>query len=231
VIDPATAAEPLPGRQVPDYLLGALLGLIVGVALAAGRETLVPTVVGHAALARALDAPILADLPEPPDRCTRKDVAVAARHVELAAVAAGVHRVEMMSLERVVDVSRLLEFLDDELTSAVVHGVDPVLRSARRPPGLSDVGGRADGRSGSSSNGDGRTGLVVVVPDVVRLADLEPARNLVSITGWPLLGAIVFPRTSRYLPPRVPRDRTPPDEVVPPRLTPPMAQKGNGASA
>ena len=230
VIDPATMAEPLPGRQVPDYLLGALLGLIVGVALAAVRETLAPTVVGHAALARALGAPILADLPEPPDRCKRKDVAVAARHVELAAVAAGVHRVEMMSLERVVDVSRLLEFLDDELTAAVVHGVDPVLRPGRRPPGRSDVGGRADGRSVSSSIGDGRTGLVVVVPDVVRLADLEPARNLVSITGWPLLGAIVFPRTARYLPPRLPKDRKPTEDVVPPRLSEPMVQQGNGAS-
>ena len=231
VIDPATKAEPLPGRLVPDYLLGALLGLIVGVALAAVRETLVPTVVGHAALARALGAPILADLPQPPDRCRRKDVAVAARHVELAAVAAGVRRVEMMSLERVVDVSRLLEFLDDELTSAVVHGMDPVLRPGRRSPGLSDVGGRADGRSVSSSIGDGRTGLVVVVPDVVRLADLEPARNLVSITGWPLLGAIVFPRTPRYLPPRHPRDRKPSEDVAPPRLTQPMVQQGNGASA
>jgi hypothetical protein len=151
--------------------------------------------------------------------------------VELAAMAAGVHRVEMMSLERVVDVSRLLEFLDDELTSAVVHGVEPVLRPSQRPPGLSDVKGRADGRAVSSSNGDGRTGLVVVVPDVVRLADLEPARNLVSITGWPLLGAIVFPRTARYLPPRVPRDPKPPEDVVPTQLTQPKVKQGKGASA
>ena len=233
VTDPATSARPLPGRQVPDYLLGGLLGLIVGVAAAAGRETVVPTVVGHAALARAAGAPVLADLPGPPDRCGRKDVAVAARHVELAAVAAGVARVEVMSLERAVDVSRFLEYLEDELVSAVVHGVDPLLRPGRPAAvrgGRSDA--RAQRRSASGAGGDERgTGLVVVVPDVIRLAALEPARNLLSITGWPLLGVVVFRRANRYLPPRVPKDRTPPDNAAHSRFAPAVRQHGNGAGA
>jgi hypothetical protein len=236
VIEAATSARPLPGRQLPDYLLGGLLGLILGVGAAAARETLVPTVVGHAALARALGAPILADLPEPPDRCGRKDVALAARHVELAGLAGGVTRVEVMSLDRDVDVSRFLEYLDDELTTPIVHGVTPLLstRSApvgRRPEGL----GRTDRRPAAGPGGSERhTGLVVIVPDVVRQTALEPARNLLSITGWPLLGVVVFRRTNRYLPPRIPRiprNRKPPDDAMATRISTPVRQHGNGAGA
>jgi hypothetical protein len=235
VIETATAARPLRGRQVPDYLLGALLGLLIGVGAAAVRETLVPTVVGHAALARALGAPILADLPMPPDRCGRKDVAIAARHVELAALAGAVTRVEVMSLERDVDVSRFLEYLDDELTTPVVQGGASLLGTQRRPiwqGGRSEGLGRIDRRPMSGPGAEERrTGLVVIVPDVIRLTALEPARNLLSITGWPLLGVVVFRRANRYLPPRVPRNRKPTDDALASRFTTPVKQHGNGAGA
>jgi hypothetical protein len=235
VIETATAARTLPGRQVPDYLLGSQLGLLVGVGAAAVRETLVPTVVGHAALARALGAPILADLPMPPDRCGRKDVAIAARHVELAALAGAVTRVEVMSLERDVDVSRFLEYLDDELTTPVVHGGASLLGTQRRPiwqGGRSEGLGRIDRRPMTGPGAqERRTGLVVIVPDVVRLTALEPARNLLSITGWPLLGVVVFRRANRYLPPRLPKNRKPTDEAMATRFTTPVKQHGNGAGA
>jgi hypothetical protein len=232
VIDPATSARPLPGRRLPDLLLGGLLGLIAGMAAAAGRESVAPTVVGHAALARALGAPVLADLPQPPDRCTRKDVAVAARHVELAAAGSGVARIELMSLEPAVDTRRFTEYLDDELTSELVHGMELLSQSGRPATtrsGWADSATRTDRRISSNGGSDERrTGLVVIVPDAVRLSALEPVRNLLSITGWPLVGIVVFRRNGRYLPPRVPKNREPADR--PARLPEPLRQ-GNGASA
>jgi hypothetical protein len=220
---------------VPDYLLGGLLGLIIGVGSAGVRETLVPTVVGHAALARTLGAPVLADLPEPPDRCGRKDVAIAARHVELAALAGDVTRVEVMSLERDLDVSRFLEYLDDELTTPLVHGGASLVGTQRRPvwqAGRPEGLGRIDRRPASGPGAEERrTGLVVIVPDVVRLTALEPARNLLSITGWPLLGVVVFRRVNRYLPPRLPRNHKPPDDAEEAPFATQVMQHGNGAGA
>lgn len=54
--------------------------------------------------------------------------------------------------------------------------------------------------SGADQNGDSspRIGLVVAVPRVVKAADLNAVTNLTRISGWTLLGAIV------YSPPRKP---------------------------
>jgi hypothetical protein len=183
VIDPATAASAVAGRLVPDYLLGGLLGLLIGIGLAAAREALVPTLVGHAALARALGAPVLADLPGPPQRCQRKDITATARHVELAALAAEVVRVEVISLDETVDISGFVALLDHELTSAAVHRADLLAVAGRRG-----------------------TGLVVIAPDVVHRTSLDPARNLMHITGWPLLGVVVFRPDGRSLLPRPVRE-------------------------
>jgi len=63
IISPA--AQPRradPSGQLPDIILGALLGLIVGVGLAGLLETIRPTLVGADAVAREFDAPLLGTL-------------------------------------------------------------------------------------------------------------------------------------------------------------------------
>ena len=207
VIERATSADAVPGRMVPDYVLGALLGLIIGVGVAATKEMLAPTVAGQAALARALGAPVLADLPAPPEQCGRIEVAAAARHVELAALAGGVDRVEVMCLDAAVDLEGFVDLLDAEQSEAEVREADLVVPAGGRfVPGsaASRFAARA-GRGPSSRGADARSiGLVVVTPRVVRLTGLQPVQNLLTITSWPLLGVVVYrPAHRRWHPARL----------------------------
>ena len=63
------------------------------------------------------EAPVLAELVGPPQRRGNRhgwvaaDVAEAAMHVELVAVAAGVQQVRLMALDRQVDLSNLVQIL------------------------------------------------------------------------------------------------------------------------
>jgi hypothetical protein len=36
--------------------------------------------------------------------------------------------------------------------------------------------------------------VVLVVPEAVKLADLDPVRDFLAISGWPLLGVIIAQR-------------------------------------
>jgi uncharacterized protein involved in exopolysaccharide biosynthesis len=57
VLDAASPpAQQLPGRRLPDLVLGGLLGLLLGVGAAALVESLRPTLVGRTAIARGTEA-------------------------------------------------------------------------------------------------------------------------------------------------------------------------------
>jgi capsular polysaccharide biosynthesis protein len=209
VLDAASPpAQRLPGRRLPDLVLGGLLGLLLGVGAAALVESLRPTLVGRTAIARGTEAPVLAELVGPPQRRGHRhgwvaaDVAEAAMHVELVAVAAGVQQVRLMALDRQVDLSNLVQILGDSLKTATVQQADmPTAR--RRRPG-SRVGLEPEALQ---SEGDGgRIGLVLVAPTVLKLADLDPVKDFLTISGWPLLGVIVYqPLRRRALVPGVQR--------------------------
>lgn len=206
VLDPATVALPTPSGLVPDVVLGGLFGLVLGVGVAAGREVFWPTLGGAPALRRATGAPVLAELPTPPDECGPEDLAEAAEHVELAARAAGVGRVEVMSLVPDLDIRGFVAALDSALDASDSNRGEsgPTLW---RPVALGPAGGRGprvmpgSRRNGVVVAGDpNRAGLVLVTPDQARLADLEPVRNLLTITSWPLLGVVVYrSRRTRFL--------------------------------
>jgi capsular polysaccharide biosynthesis protein len=192
ILDPASPpAKAVPGRRLPDLTLGALLGLLVGVGIAATLESLRPTLVGRTAIARGIEAPVLAELAGPPERRGHRhgwdpaDVAEAAMHVELVAVAAGVREVQLMALNRQADISNLVQVLGDSLKTATVQQADTPVARRRKPdsnPARDDV----------PQNDDRRIGLVLVAPSVVKLADLEPVKEFLAISGWPLLGVIVY---------------------------------------
>jgi capsular polysaccharide biosynthesis protein len=203
VLDPASPpAQQVPGRRLPDVVLGGLLGLLVGVGAAAALESLRPTLLGRTAIARELEAPVLAELAGPPQRRGHRhgwiaaDIAEAAMHVELVAVAAGVQQVRLMALDRQVDLSNLVQFLGDSLKTATVEQADTPTARRRRP------GPKAAEQDPPRDDG-GRVGLVLVTPTVVKLADLDPVKDFLTISGWPLLGAIVYqPLRRRTLRPR-----------------------------
>jgi uncharacterized protein involved in exopolysaccharide biosynthesis len=205
VLDAASPpAQRLPGRRLPDLVLGGLLGLLVGVAAAAAVESLRPTLVGRTAIARGTEAPVLAELVGPPQRHGHRhgwvaaDVAEAAMHVELVAVAAGVQHVRLMALDRQVDLSNLVQILGDSLKTATVQQADMPTARRRRP------GSRAglEPETLQPEGDGGRIGLVLVAPTVLKLADLDPVKDFLTISGWPLLGVIVYqsPRRKALIP-------------------------------
>jgi len=200
ILDPASPpADEVPGRRLPDLALGALLGLLVGVGIAATLESLRPTLVGRTAIARGIEAPVLAELAGPPDRRAHRhgwdpaDVAEAAMHVELVAVAAGVRQVQLMALDRQADISNLVQVLGGSLKTATVQQADTPVARRRRP------GSKPAGELDVPQNRDGRVGLVIVSPSIVKLADLDPVKEFLAISGWPLLGVIVYQPLRRKL--------------------------------
>jgi capsular polysaccharide biosynthesis protein len=205
VLDAASPpAQQLPGRRLPDLVLGGLLGLLLGVGAAAMVESLRPTLVGRTAIARGTEAPVLAELVGPPQRRGHRhgwvaaDVAEAAMHVELVAVAAGVQQVRLMALDRQVDLSNLVQILGDSLKTATVQQADMPTARRRRPGARAELEPEALQSEGEG----GRIGLVLVAPTVLKLADLDPVKDFLTISGWPLLGVIVYqsPRRKALVP-------------------------------
>ena len=195
VLDPASPpAQQIPGRRLPDLVLGGLLGLLLGVGAAALVESLRPTLVGRTAIARGTEAPVLAELVGPPQRRGHRhgwvaaDGAEAAMHVELVAVAAGVQQVRLMALDRQVDLSNLVQILGDSLKTATVQQADMPTARRRRPGARAGLEPEAVQPEGDG----GRIGLVLVAPTVLKLADLDPVKDFLTISGWPLLGVIVY---------------------------------------
>lgn len=187
-IPPAIA---VPGRMVTDLSIGALLGLVVGIGVAACLEMLRPSIVGRDAIARSVGAPVLAELPTPPDRWGTPDLAEAAMHIQLAMVAAGVTRVELMTLDRHVDLPAVTAMLEPALGPVAV-GLGIELRGGRPTRDERDTR-RSEPAPVAGGDGRGRAGLVLVTPSVVRLSDLSKAGDFVAFSGWPLLGLVVYP--------------------------------------
>lgn len=205
VLDAASPpAQQLPGGRLPDLVLGGLLGLLLGVGAAAMVESLRPTLVGRTAIARGTEAPVLAELVGPPQRRGHRhgwvaaDVAEAAMHVELVAVAAGVQQVRLMALDRQVDLSNLVQILGDSLKTATVQQADMPTARRRRPGARAELEPEALQSEGEG----GRIGLVLVAPTVLKLVDLDPVKDFLTISGWPLLGVIVYqsPRRKALVP-------------------------------
>jgi hypothetical protein len=117
-------------------------------------------------------------------------------HVELVAVAAGVQQVRLMALDRQVDLSNLVQILGDSLKTATVQQADmPTARRRGSRAGL-------ELEAPQPESDGGRIGLVLVAPTVLRLADLDPVKDFLTISGWPLLGVIVYqsPRRRALVP-------------------------------
>ena len=180
-------------RQLPDVALGGLLGLVLGVAIAGGLETLRPTVMGRMAIARSLQSPVLGEVRRYAAGWSPADVLETASHIGLAATGAEVRRVDLMGTSDHIDLPRLAAAVGKELTHLTVEVADPDTIVARV---VSD-GDPEGSQSGARVRRTGPArGLVLVVPEAVKLADLEPARDFLAISGWPLLGVVIAQRAN-----------------------------------
>lgn len=198
VLDKATSATRLPGRGLVDTLLGGILGLVVGIALAGVREMLRPSLVGASAIARAVGTPLLGEMNTPPDSWTLAALPDAGTYIELAADAQHVHEVRFAALDtdrrRGARVRMLegplhrLRFGQSPETNLLV-GTAPNGLHAEQQPAAAAPGGPAADLDAKNSP---RTGLVAAIPRVLKVADVDALTNFLWISGWTLLGAIVY---------------------------------------
>jgi uncharacterized protein involved in exopolysaccharide biosynthesis len=204
---------------LPDVILGALLGLILGVGVAGIIETFRPTLVGAEALAREFRAPLLGTLTGQPDAGEAfQDGTAIAMRLRLAAEAASLRGVGLVPIGPHANVGSLAERLDavSFQEASAVEAAEPGLakpfeaavagRLGRAAAGT--LTGRSplpvrirpfEGQNASLSNGSGGgTGLVLVVPSIVKKTELAEAGHLLTVSRLPLLGLITYarPRTA-----------------------------------
>ncbi len=160
--------EPDASPLVLNMGLGLLLGLILGVALAAGAETLRPTVVGGRAAARLLDVPLLGSIRS--DSSGSFDPSPIADRIRITALAEGAPIVELVPAEASMD----LEPIAAELRRVLNVDQEPKLS-------LRVFEGTHTGQDVAE---------VIVAPHTIKRAELERAVELVSLARLPLLGVV-----------------------------------------
>jgi capsular polysaccharide biosynthesis protein len=194
-----------------ETILGALLGLVLGIGVAGLIETFRPTLVGNDSLAREFDTPLLGAIPtdqeEPRARHTLGRIALRLR---LAAETEGVHNVGLVAVGPDVELGLLAATLDE-----LANRVSPAARQsfaaaegfggravssteAERAPRAGDASspsrcrirpfGLLDGRP------DGDTALVLVSPDVAKKEEIDEVSHLLRVAASPLLGLITYER-------------------------------------
>ena len=222
--NPAIISQaPLPthadsSRLLQDLVLGALLGLVLGIGSAGLIETVRPTFVGGDVLARELDTPLLGSLSgEPGERQRQRLVSLIAARLHLAAEGVGVHDIVLLGAGTDMELRGLAEQLEavpaealhavpdhTELAPAATadaQGGARTRRLAEDPPrdGVS-AGDRA--RPGmrvrafdvQSSLVDGQSGagIALVSPSSLAKSKLDDVRHLLNATRSPLLGLITY---------------------------------------
>jgi capsular polysaccharide biosynthesis protein len=206
--EPPTRADS--SRVLPDVILGALLGLILGVGVAGVIETFRPTLVGGEALAREFGTPLLGTLTSQPDAGDAfQDVTAIAMRLRLAGEAASLRGVGLVPIGPHANVRPLAERLE-ALSSeggAAVAAAEPALGESVEAAVAARLGRVAAGtltplpvrirpfevQNASLNNGSG-TGLVLVVPSTVKKTELAEAGHLLTVSRFPLLGLITYPR-------------------------------------
>jgi hypothetical protein len=209
VIDaPARPSAPESSGATQRLGLAVLLGLAIGILIAAAIETVRPTIPGAQRVGRLLGVPLLGRLGAP----GLGDLEVG-RRVRLAARRAGVRTVVLLG----ANPSSPLEDLAHRLRPAIL--VAGPLREAPDRPGSSN-GAAPNG----SALGDGTTistllhapprelvrelrrvctlnaleadaesasiGVVLLTGSVTRVAAVTEVQNLVAAAGWPVLGVV-----------------------------------------
>jgi capsular polysaccharide biosynthesis protein len=199
VIDKAVSAVGVHGRQLDNALLGGLLGLVLGIAIAAVREVMRPSLVGPMAVSRAIGAPLLGEMSTSPDTWTLASLPDAGSYIELAADAKDVQEVRFAVLEprhgRRRAAVRMLEGPLQRLRFSWSRSASSAVAADDSLPAGPGSAAAAIALPGADQNGKSppRIGLVVAVPRVVKLADMDPLANFIWISDWVLLGVIACP--------------------------------------
>lgn len=211
-----TPVKPDSSRAVPDLMLGVLLGLVLGVGIAAVLETLRPRLQGGDALARELGTSHLGSLTsgagtdgvswggEPLSLMLR-----------LAARGAGVRRVSLLAAEPIPELDIIAKQLEtaanlpadaespveDSAADTYPGGnVAPssVESMARRAVGVAPMYVRPFGVDFAMSSNGAATGVAILAPTSLRRARIVDIKHLLSITPAPVLGVITYAPRPRW---------------------------------
>jgi capsular polysaccharide biosynthesis protein len=198
VIDRAVSAVSIPQHGVLYVILGGLLGLVIGIAMAAAREALRPSLVGAAAISRATGVPLLGEMGTAPDSWTLATLPDAGTYIELAADSHHVQEVRFAALDLDRRRGARMRMLEGPLHRLRYDAASPknlLVAAAHDGPATDRAPGGAENMppaAGPDGETSPRTGLVVAIPRVIRLADVDALTNFVWISGWALLGVIVY---------------------------------------
>jgi hypothetical protein len=205
-------------RLLQDLVLGALLGLVLGIGSAGLIETVRPTFVGGDVLAREFDTPLLGSLPgEPGERQRQRLVSLIAARLHLAAEGVGVHNIVLLGAGTDMELAGLaeqLEAIPAEALHAVPDHTELVPAAAADAPGGARTARRSDdqprdgaiagdrARSGmritafdvhtSLVDGQNGAGIALVSPSSLAKSKLDDVRHLLNATRSPLLGLITY---------------------------------------
>jgi uncharacterized protein involved in exopolysaccharide biosynthesis len=184
---------------VQDAVLGALLGLILGVGIAGLLETFRPTFVGSDSLAREFGTPLLGTIPtEGDEQRARQVLTRIALRVRLAAEGVQAHDVGLVPVGPDIELGLVAATVDELANGATLTEEPRRAASAdfRRPVSAQIVRrlrvrpfGLMDGRSEN-----GNTALVLVSPSVVKKDEVDEVTHLLRLTGSPLLGLVTYER-------------------------------------
>jgi capsular polysaccharide biosynthesis protein len=211
-----------------ESVLGALLGLVLGIGAAGLIETFRPTLVGSDSLAREFDTPLLGTIqPAQDEQLGRQTLTRIALRLRLAAESVHAQSVGLVPIGRDVELGVLAATLD-ELATGVTMRAAP--RRVMADAGVSGRGravaqAEAEGipRSGAGSSGprvrirpygllegradNGDMALVLVSPSVVKKEEVDEVSHLLRVAGSPVVGLITYKRPrerARFELPRLP---------------------------
>jgi capsular polysaccharide biosynthesis protein len=218
VIDqPAVPLKPESKALTQKLGLAGLLGLVAGILIAAIAETIRPTVPGARRVSRRLGAPTLGQLRSPDMHGERTpDLENLALRLRLAATHADVSTVALVDINEEQDLADLAYGLERSL-KASADGLAPHSGAAGSNGSLS--GGATlgapvlvKGRQLTAEHqalhvypmaqmkhmtGMGRVGMLVISGPVARVSRIVAIDDLVTSSGWPIIGVVGVPRVRR----------------------------------
>lgn len=210
IISAATAPDASNSSGVPtDAVLGAFLGLLIGIGIASVIETVRPKLIGGYAVASELEAPLLGTLATEPGEASQVELESLALCVRLAGKKARIPNIRLVPVQEEADLGTFARLLDETWTVSGADGEEGPAPSrafeaaaVRRERGSSTAysleeeapyGIRAFDPESVLMNGS-RIGIVVVSPDRVAKSELAATKHLLRVTPGSVLGVVTYER-------------------------------------
>jgi capsular polysaccharide biosynthesis protein len=189
-----------------DLVLGGVIGLVVGIALASVVEALRPKLIGSEAVARELRVPLLGSLSTEPAGASAGELGPLALRLLLAGKSAGLANVRLVAVREGTDLAGFAQWLDEcAPNGAPAPAPEPVWAgragvAAAAPHGDAheEPAGYRIGAFDPASvlmNGS-KLGLVLVSPDRLAKRELDSVGHMLATTPGTLLGVVTY-RTRR----------------------------------